>query len=119
VVFAEVQKRRYFRPRRKRSEFPPVGGAPAHVKLNSLRVQAPENIRSKSEPAFRTRFHATFLIAADTFTQSSVEDGAAIVAPAVAKGVIREVDGTAVSKLSGGDWKTEFSLDNNPIPGYG
>jgi hypothetical protein len=94
-------------------------GLPAYVKVNSLHAETAENIGNRSEPAFRTRFHAALAIAADTFTQSSVQDGAVILAPAATKGAIREVDGTAISRLSGANWKTEFSLDNNPIPGYG
>jgi hypothetical protein len=92
---------------------------PAYIQLRDLRVQASQNVGDKVEPLFKTRFSATIELAADTFLQSSLEEGAVIIVPHLKAGTRREMYGLANSKLSAGAWKTEFTLDANPIPSLG
>ncbi len=84
---------------------------PVYVKLTALHIQSTERIGTAAEPAFKTGFRSALVLAADTFTQASAEDGAVILAPTLKKDATRDVDGTAISRLSAGEWKSEFSLD--------
>jgi hypothetical protein len=92
---------------------------PAYVKLNSVQIEVSENVGDRIEPVFKTRFRGTLVLTADTFMQSSVDDGVVILVRKVEKGAARELYGLALSKLSAGSWKTQFSFDNNPIANLG
>jgi double zinc ribbon protein len=92
---------------------------PPYVKLDSLQIQSSENIGDRVQPVFKTQFRGTVVLTADTFVQSSVEDGAVIVSPRVKRGETRQVDGVVLSRLSGGTPTTEFSLNDRQISELG
>lgn len=92
---------------------------PAYLRLTRLRVEASENVGDKVQPIFKSRFRGTVQLTAETFLQSAIEDGVVLLVSHLKEGVTRELFGVAVSKLSAGSWKTEFSFDNDPIPGLG
>jgi hypothetical protein len=92
---------------------------PAYVGVDSFDVQASENIGSKVEPKFVSRFKATIKLNADTFLESGREGTVVFVAPHLKSGEKREVYGKAVSGYHGGSWQTAFQLDSNPVPGLG
>jgi hypothetical protein len=93
---------------------------PSHFRLTNLEVQPSRNVGTRSDPVFREPFRATFVLAADTFVQSSVEDGVVFIAPRVREGAVQEVTGAVVSKRSeAGVWKGDLVLDANPTPDLG
>lgn len=92
---------------------------PGHVRLGSWHVEASENVGDRVEPIFKSRFRATVVLAEDTFEEASVEDGALIIVRHLKQGAQRDIGGLATSRLSAGTWKTEFVIDDNPIPALG
>jgi len=92
---------------------------PSYVSLARLEVQTAENLGTAAEPVFKTRFHGSLVLGADTFVKSSDEDGTLLLAPRLKKGAVREVAGLVLSRLTGESWSTEFSLDNELIADLG
>jgi hypothetical protein len=93
-------------------------GLPPYVKVGTLQVLSSER-QGSGTPMFRTRVRTSLIVASDTYVESSSEDAAVIVAPHMKQGDARQAEGTAVSTLSDGAWRTEFSWDGDPISGLG
>jgi hypothetical protein len=54
---------------------------PAFVKLNSLNVQASENVGTEVQPIYRSRFSAVIELIADTYLENSRQGSAVFVVP--------------------------------------
>ena len=92
---------------------------PAYLKLSSFDVEVSENVGSKVEPYFKARFKATVKLKTKTFELSSQENNAIFIRPVDDEGEKKEIYGMASTRLSAGNWKMDFNLENNPIPALG
>lgn len=92
---------------------------PAYWEIADFNVEATENVGNKVEPVYQARFKATVKLKTRTYEIASREDNALFIRPMADKGEKREIYGLAVAELSMGNWKINFSLENNPIPSMG
>ena len=92
---------------------------PAYVELSSFEVEASANVGSKVEPVYKARFKATAKLKTKTFAIASQENEATFIRPVAEKGETKEIYGMAGARLSAGNWKIDFSLENDPIPALG
>lgn len=92
---------------------------PAYVTLPSFDLQVSENVGDKVEPVFKSRFKASLRLDADTYTETSREDGAIFIAPHLKTGTKRDIYGKALSTLKAGSWQIGFEVDNNPLRDMG
>lgn len=92
---------------------------PAYLELSSFDVEASENVGSKVEPMFKARFKATVKLKTKTFELANQENEATFIHPIADEGETKDIYGMAAARLSAGNWKIDFSLENNPIPALG
>jgi hypothetical protein len=92
---------------------------PAYWEIADFNVEATENVGNKVEPMYQARFKATVKLKTRTYEIVSREDNALFIRPMADKGEKREIYGRALAELSMGNWKINFSLENNPIPSMG
>jgi hypothetical protein len=92
---------------------------PAYFELSSFDVEASENVGSKVEPFYKARFKATVKLKTKTFELASHENEATFIRPVADDGETKEIYGMAGARLSAGNWKIDFNLENNPIPNMG
>jgi len=92
---------------------------PAYWEIADFNVEATENVGNKVEPMYQARFKATVKLKTRTYEIASREDNALFIRPMADKGEKREIYGRALAELSMGNWKINFSLENNPIPSMG
>lgn len=92
---------------------------PAYLELSSFDVEASENVGSKVEPYYKARFKATVKLKTKTFELSNQENDATFIRPVADEGEKKEIYGMAGARLSAGNWKIDFNLENNPIPALG
>lgn len=92
---------------------------PAHLSVDSLDVEASQNVGDRVEPIFKTRFKAEAHLTADTFVEAERSQNAVILSPVRKNGEHLEIYGIALSSLKGGSWETHFQLDENPVAGAG
>ena len=92
---------------------------PAYFELSSFDVEASENVGSKVEPFYKARFKATVKLKTKTFELASQENEATFIRPVADDGETKEIYGIAGARLSAGNWKIDFNLENNPIPSMG
>lgn len=92
---------------------------PAYLELSSFDVEASENVGSKVEPYYKARFKATVKLKTKTFELSNQENEATFIRPVADEGEKKEIYGMAGARLSAGNWKIDFNLENNPIPALG
>jgi hypothetical protein len=92
---------------------------PAYFELSSFDVEASENVGSKVEPFYKARFKATVKLKTETFERASQENEVIFVRHVSDDGETKEIYGMAAARLSAGNWKIVFNLENDPIPNMG
>ena len=83
---------------------------PTFTHLDRFEIETSRNVGSWNRPDFDTRFLGTLVLTADTFAQSSVEDGITFIAPKATQGTTRELRGVAHSVRTEGRWMPQFDL---------
>jgi hypothetical protein len=92
---------------------------PAFARISSLSVDAMQNLGTKVEPAWQSRFRATIKVASDTFAADGMDSGVTFVRPVKRDGEATEIFGKSVSRLFAGAWRTSLEFDGQPIPSLG
>ncbi|HUP59250.1 MAG TPA: hypothetical protein VNA69_02395 [Thermoanaerobaculia bacterium] len=92
---------------------------PAFVRVSSFSVEAMQNIGTKVEPVWQSRFHASVKVTSPTFTPDSAEAGVLFVRANKRDGDTTEVFGKSVSTLYAGRWRTQVLLEGQPIEALG
>lgn len=92
---------------------------PGYWEVVSFDIEASQNIGTEVEPVYKSRFKATVGLKSDTFVGAGKEEEAIFIKPAATSGEKRELYGISTSKLHAGAWKTDFELQNNPLPDLG
>ena len=86
---------------------------PVFLELTSFNLVASENVGSKVEPVYKSRFNAIIKIRQDTFGAEKLFKGVAIIKRVKKAGEKITVYGISTSTLSEGKWKTKFRLERN------
>jgi flagellar biosynthesis GTPase FlhF len=92
---------------------------PAYLQLANFDVEASENVGSKVEPFYKARFKATVKLKTKTFEVASQRAEVTLIRPVAEEGETKDIYGVASARLTAGNWRMEFNLENNPIPSMG
>src|ERR1035437_5490990 len=79
---------------------------PAFARISSFSVDAMQNLGTKVEPAWQSRFRATIKVASDTFVADGMDSGVTFVRPVKRAGETTEIFGKSLSRLYAGAWRT-------------
>lgn len=92
---------------------------PGHVSVETFDVEVTENLGTKVEPVYAARFSAILRFSTDTFTLDKRGRDVLFLNPMRKKGDTLEVFGKTASRLYGGAWRTEVSVDGSSITNSG
>jgi hypothetical protein len=92
---------------------------PAFARISSLSVDAMQNLGTKVEPAWQSRFRATIKVSSDTFAPDGMDSAVTFVRPVKRDGETTEIFGKSLSRLYAGAWRTSLEFDGQPIPALG
>ena len=92
---------------------------PAFARVSSFSVEAMQNMGTKVEPVWQSRFHATVTVTSDTFTPDGNDPGVVFVRVVKKDGESTELFGKSASTLYEGSWRTSLEFDGQPIPALG
>jgi hypothetical protein len=92
---------------------------PAFARVTSFSMEAMENIGTRVEPIWHSRFRTTIKVSAPTFLSDGTDHGAVFVRPVKREGETMEVFGKAASTLYAGSWRTSVSFEGSPIDALG
>lgn len=88
---------------------------PGHITVEKFSVEVAENMGTKVEPVYATRFRAVLRFSADTFSLDKRERDVLFLSPIKKQGDTMEVFGKSASQLYGGSWRTEVSIDGSSV----
>ena len=96
-----------------------IAQLPAFARVSSFSVEAMQNMGTKVEPVWQSRFHATVKVTSDTFTLDGNDAGVVFVRVVKKDGESTELFGKSASTLYAGTWRTAFDLEGQPIQALG
>jgi hypothetical protein len=92
---------------------------PAFAKVSSFSIDAMENVGTKVEPIWRSRFRAQVAVTSATFLPDGNDPGVIFVRSVKREGEKTEVFGKSVSTLYAGKWRTALDFEGQPIAALG
>jgi hypothetical protein len=92
---------------------------PAIWAVESLTIQAAQNVGSIVDPDIRMRIRATARLQQATFGFVSQIDDVTVLAPVLPEGHLVELFGFASARLYRGEWEYSFDFQGNPFEGSG
>lgn len=91
---------------------------PGYWQASAFHVEAQE-VQGHARDRFRARFRATIELTAPTFVEDHRIGDTLFIRQAGARGLFRQVYGSAAGQLAAGDWATSFRMENDPTQGLG
>lgn len=95
------------------------GSLPAFARVSSFSVEAMQNMGTKVEPVWQSRFRATVKVTSATFSAERTDPGVVLVRAIKQAGETTELFGKSVSTLHAGKWRTALELEGRPIEALG
>ncbi|MBB4015009.1 hypothetical protein GGR16_000015 [Chelatococcus caeni] len=92
---------------------------PAIWSVESLTIQATQNVGSIVDPDIRMRIRATARLQQATFGFVSQIDDVTVLAPVLPEGHVVELFGFASARLYRGEWEYSFDFQGSPFEGSG
>ena len=96
-----------------------TGSLPAFALVSRFSVEAMQNMGTKVEPVWQSRFRATVKVTSATFAAERTDPGVVLVRPIKQAGETTELFGKLVSTLHAGKWRTALDLEGQPIQALG